>query len=372
MNELEDLVRQELRARVEAAEARQADQPPAILMGRLDQRIRRARIRRGWTASAVCAVAVAAAITIPLALLSPGTQMMPSAVSPRASLQLSDTATTPKGWVPVAFGDVQISVPADWRVGSRPCDLAAPGYVVIGTASTSVAARSPRCQHAANVAVIRVLPPNQGRTYRRTGYINGVPLLGMRPVARGYASYLAPTLHALISVRGPLSNKVMGALTRSPLSVVLEAGPLIPVPNSWRWHDFLGVSFAAPGSWALVRNGHWGCPYSMASATVVMIPAANTQRLRCPVMVPDAGLATPRSGVVVGVGQDRRIKPAHENCRIVHGLHACYRASPFSGGVLDVEVFLPDRQRATLVKIGLAGSGQIPRTIFESIRPRRG
>ncbi|MGN6680938.1 MAG: hypothetical protein ACTHKL_24515, partial [Streptosporangiaceae bacterium] len=367
MNDLEDLVRQELRARVDSAEASQADQPPAVWMGRLNQRIRRARVRRRWRTSALTAVAVAAAIAIPLALLPPQARTMPSAVSPHASLQLSDTAATPKGWVPVAFGAVQISVPADWRVvGSRPCDRTAPGYVVIGAALTSLAARSPGCKHAANVAVIRVLPPGQGRTHRLTGYINGIPLLGVRPVARGYSSYLAPTLHALISVRGPLSNKVLGALTRSPLAVVLSPGPHLAVPHTWHWHSFLGVSFATPGGWALVRDGHWGCPYSMASATVVMIPVANTQRLRCPVMIPDAGLATPRSGVIVGVGQDRRITPAHENCRFVRGLNACYRASPFNGGVLEVQVFLPHRQRATLVQIGLAGSGQVPRTIFES------
>jgi len=319
MNDLEDLVRQELRSRVDAVEARQAATPLADLMNRLDQRIRRARIRRRWTTSALGAVAVAAAITIPLTSLSPGTRIMPNVALPAASVQLSDTSATPKGWVPVAFGAVQISVPADWRVGSRPCDRAAQGYVVIGTASTPLAVRNPRCKRAANVAVIRVLPLGQGRTHRRTGYINRIPLLGIRPVARGYASYLAPTLHALISVRGPLSNKVLGALTRSPFSVVLEAGPRIPVPDSWRWHDFGGIRFAAPPQWRTIKSRLWNPCWATISSTraVKLIKANGTALIDCSDL---GGGITPRSGVVIGAGQYvAPHRPAEYGCRSLRG-----------------------------------------------------
>jgi hypothetical protein len=155
------------------------------------------------------------------------------------------------------------------------------------------------------MAAIQALPPGEGQTHNRTGQINGIRVLGVRSVARGYSSFLAPTMHVLITVRGPLANKVLGTLTRSPLSVVLGRGTRLAVPDSWRRHNFLGVSFATPGGWALVRDGHWGCPYSMASAKVVLIPASNYQRPRCPAMRDIAGLAAPRLGVIAGVGLDR-------------------------------------------------------------------
>jgi hypothetical protein len=341
-------------------------------MRALDLRIRRARIRWRWTASALSALAVAAAITFPLAFLSSGTRIMqgagrPPAGSPQAR---TDTAATPRGWAPVAYGAAQISVPSGWELASSPvCGRAVRGYVVIGTTATSLAVRNPRCEQAPNMAAIQVLRPGQGQTHRRSGYVNGIPVLGGQPAARGYAAFLAPTLHVLITVRGPLASKVLGTLTRSPLSVVIGSGPHHAVPRSWAWHSFLGVSFAAPGGWALVRNGHWGCPYFTASATVVLIPAANFQRPRCPVVLPKVGLAAPRSGMVVGVGLDRAAKPGYDGCRMMHGLRACYQESPFNGGLLEVQVFLPGRQRTTLVQIGLAGSGLIARTIFESIRP---
>jgi len=235
--------------------------------------------------------------------------------------------------------------------------------------STNLAVRNPRCKQAPNMAAIQKLPPGELQTHRGTGQINGIRVLGVRPVVRGYSSFLVPTLHVLITVRGPQANKVLRTLTYSPLSVVLGRGTRPAVPDSWRRNNFLGISFATPGGWALMPNGHWGCPYSMASATVVLIPASNYQRPRCPAMQDIAGIAAPQLGVIAGVGLDRSAKPRYRGCRILHGLRACYQASPFNGGLLDVQVFLPGRQRTTLVQIGLAGSGMIAKTIFESIRP---
>jgi hypothetical protein len=51
-------------------------------------------------------------------------------------------------------------------------------------------------------------------------------------------------------------------------------------------------------------------------------------------------------------------------------LRACYSTSAYPDVALDLAVFAPGRQRGTLVEIGLAGSGAVARTIFDSIRQR--
>ena len=117
MNDVEELLREEMRARVAAAEARQADETPLMLLGRLDRRIRRARLRRRWGTAGLSAVAIGVAIALPLALFSPGYR---SSGAPHPTVPLTDTAATPSGWAPVAYGNAQISVPADWRVSRGP------------------------------------------------------------------------------------------------------------------------------------------------------------------------------------------------------------------------------------------------------------
>jgi hypothetical protein len=373
MNELENLLRRELHARVAAAESGAADEQPSALLADLDDRIRRARIRRRWTVSALTAVATAAAVALPLTVPPAGPpQTNPLLVGPPWSVPLTDTAATPRGWAPVAFGDAQISVPAAWLVASTPqCGPRVPGYVVLGNTSTNLVGRNPLCGQAANMAAIQVLPSSQGQTGHRSGQINGIPVLGVRPPARGYVSLLAPTLHVLVTARGPLAPKVLGTLTRSPLSVVLGARRQFPVPRSWHWHSFRGIRFAAPGSWAFVRNGYFTCPFGLSTKAVILIPPAHSRMPTCGVEPGTAGVLSAHFGVTAAAGPYPRAGTAgFEGCGHVHGLRFCYSAPPDSGGVLGVAVFVPGRQRATLVRIGMAGDGVTARTIFESIGQR--
>jgi hypothetical protein len=373
MNDLEDLVRQELRAHVDAAEARQADEPPSVLLGALDRRIRRARLRRRWTASALSAGVIAAAITLPLALLSPGTRPLPSMALQPASVPLSDTAATPRGWAPVAFGNVQISVPPDWLVGYRPvCGRVGRGYVVLGTAATSLKVRNPRCKQASNMAAIQVLQAGQGQTHGQAGEINGIHVLPAPPVVHGDISLYVPALDALVTARGPLANKVVGTLTRSASSVVLMDGPHFPVPNHWRWHDFGGIRFATPAPWRTIKSRIWYPCWWVISSTdaVKLINATRTARFICPPPPFMADAMRPRHGVVVGVGRYMTLhRPPGHRCRSLHGLRACF-AMPGPGSPLALAVYVPGRHKPTVVEIGLAGNGLEARTIFESIQPR--
>jgi hypothetical protein len=360
-----------LRARVAAAEARQADVPQTVLLGRLDQRIRRAKLKRRWTGAAVSAVAVAAAIALPLVLLPPGpaTRFRPK---PGAALPPSGSTAIPRSWAPVALGDAQVSVPANWLVTSTPqCGRDAPGYVQLRGLSNDYIVQNPRCQRPPDMVAIELVPKGQDQTRRRSGQINGVRVLRVQPAARGFASYLAPTLHVVVSVKGPLANKVLGTLTRSPLSVVLARGRQFPVPRSWRWHEFRGIRFAAPGDWALVRDGHYACPFGLSPNAVILIPAGNRAMPRCGGRLGTAGTLSARFGVTVTAGPYVSEGTAQfHGCTLRHRMRQCYSAPLFGGGVLHMTVFAPGRQRATLVEIGLAGDGMIARTIVESIRPQ--
>lgn len=371
MNDVADLLRDELRARVDAVEARQAEEPTIVLLAGLNQRIRRARLRRRWTAG-IGAVAVAAAVAIPAI-------QMPARTSdvvhqPGAALPLSDTAATPGGWAVVAYGDAQISVPTRWRIGGRViCGRAAPGYVVLGGASTSLVVRNPRCKQAPDMAAIQLLSGDHGLSPRWSGHIDGIRVLAVRPPARGFASYLVPALHAVVTARGPLADRVLGTLTRSPLSVVLAPGPQLRVPSGWRWHDFGGIRFATPATWRVARSRLWFPCWNLVypAQSVKLVTGTRRDLTGCPVPPDIAGLMRPSRGVAVGFGRYVSLyDTAREiGCRPMHGLRACFYR-PSAGRPLELAVFVPGRGNPTVVEVGLRGTGLEARTIVQSIRPR--
>jgi len=122
MSDLEELVREELRARVAAAEAQHPQESAVALLRGLDRRISVTRMRRRWTGAALSAVAVAAAIALPLTLLAPAPTLIPPAgggkhgTPPHGTVPLSDPSLTPPGWTPLTYRDAQISVPSSWVV----------------------------------------------------------------------------------------------------------------------------------------------------------------------------------------------------------------------------------------------------------------
>ena len=165
-------------------------------------------LRRRWTGAALSAVAVAAAIALPLALLSPGpaTRFGPK---PGAALAAERHGRdSPSGWAPVAYGDAQISVPAELA-----CDQYAADMRSRGSRATSSSARpvhvdyivqNPRCKQPPNMVAIELVPKGQDQTRRRSGPDQReYPSFGVQPAARGFASYLAPTLHVVMSGQGP-------------------------------------------------------------------------------------------------------------------------------------------------------------------------
>jgi len=143
MTDVEQLLREELRARVDAAEAARTDIASAVRPAELATRIRRVRLPRRWTGALLSAAVIAAGVTLPV-VFRPGPVVR---VGPGAAPPLTGTAATPAGWAAVAHGGAQISVPAGWRVASGPvCGRTAPGYVVLGNDTTPLVVRNPQCR----------------------------------------------------------------------------------------------------------------------------------------------------------------------------------------------------------------------------------
>src|SRR5215472_12676963 len=196
MNDLEDLVREELRARAEAADAEHPAEPAAALLGAMDRRIRAARLRRRWTAAAFSGAAIAAAVTLPLALLSPGVPPSIRSVRPggHGTVPLSDPALTPPGWTPLTYRDAQISVPSSWVVqgplGSL-CGVTTNGGVQFGRLYSPIGLSNLGCRLPPTTVFVSALRPYLRRAPVQR--INGIPVTPL-PANRGTLAYAVPSL----------------------------------------------------------------------------------------------------------------------------------------------------------------------------------
>lgn len=163
-------------------------------------------------------------------------------------------SATPAGWVPVDYGDAQVSVPADWEIGyDVGCPMAAaPGEIFVGI--TPSATWCPGGTGSPYVIVSPLVPPSSMLTHappEKT--INGVEAWGrVGPNGSGY--YNVPDLGVQITLHGRQALAVLATLTRSPAIVALAAGPATAVPRSWKWVTGGSVRFAVPASWSTATS----------------------------------------------------------------------------------------------------------------------
>jgi hypothetical protein len=339
-----------------------------------------AQLRRHWKAAALVTAATAAAVTIPLTLLS-----QPSAggglVVP-LGVPLTDTGATPPGWAPVAYGDAQISVPALWYDESSPGGSVCPGetggMVFLGKVPDLPRFQRYGCVMKLNVVSIAPLRPKSacsGTVHK--GTIKGFRVLRALE-AHGFELLCVPQLHVRVLVRGPLASAVLNTLTWSPLSVALAPGPASTVPAGWRWHEFGGIRFAAPGGWNVERDNFWGyCGYPILPRVVRLSTATGLDASSCgggPSFTVRSTAARP-GVVVVGAGRYAPQMTSSERPRALlhcagrHGMRVCVQDPGSSGPLLTLLVRPPGRAKPILVEIGLAGNGEIARAIYDSIRP---
>ena len=294
------------------------------------------------------------------------------------TLPAVDLSATPAGWVPVAFGNAQISVPAAWWVlyNSYPCPTGSPpGEVFVNPppgafacpleiapgSSTAVSFGPPRSPHSTVLGHPEV--------------INGI-LVYCYPTGP-QSSYLAPSLGVEITVDGPLGQRVLHTLTWSPRSVVLAPGSLPAIPSSWRYVSFAGLRFSVPANWPITRIQvtpglgamcqRQGVVFSGTTVTL------STDRhpllvVLCPLF--PSTPQPPENGVQVDSGL--RTEPTvtlslSAHCLVLHGLTACPATSP-AYSILVVRMNVPGRSKPVFVSIGLAGNGMVARTILYSMR----
>ena len=288
-----------------------------------------------------------------------------------------DVSATPSGWVPVAYGDAQVSVPATFcEVDTTPDSL----FIGSPSGASTIFSCGPQGRVGSQATVVNLVSIRQvPRPYagEKPTIRNGVPVY-LRQHSGDEFSYFAPSVGIEISAGGPLARRVLDSLTRSPRAVALAAGPAPQVPSSWHSLTFAGMRFAVPAGWPVQRQSLFfgscssGPPegYGLDHATVVLDTDARVSLPGCPIISPPP-VRPPANGVRIDTGPYFPAPPSRfisTRCLSLHGLTACPATSP-EYSILVLRVTVPGRTKPVFVSIGLAGNGMVARTILYSLRP---
>jgi hypothetical protein len=296
------------------------------------------------------------------------------------------TSATPVGWVPVAQGDAQVSVPANWTLfytiscftGHSPGEV----FVYPVPVLPSLFCPARLGGNPATIVNVERLPAQVAKSSQGALTINGIVVrlggvftpkgIGMMPIY----TYFVPSLGIQIRVSGTLGSRVLHTLTRSPRDVALAAGSTPSAPSSWRTANFAGLRYSYPSGWgvSITDDAPFGCGgpggymflsegVTVSTDTVEILPG-------CIDIVPGLQPQTPSDGVRLDSGRYAPVPAADQlsrQCLHLHGLTACPATSqPFS--ILVLKVTVPGRTMPVVVSIGLAGNGMVARTILYSLR----
>jgi hypothetical protein len=327
---------------------------------------------------------------VALVSLALGAPITAAVATPRTPFTVVDAAATPKGWVPVAYGYAQISVPPDFPVvypgQSFPCTGASasgPGGLLVGAAPgfgiDCVVERHPTMVYwvtVHNPSSVDFVP-----VQKKPIVVNGVLVYGVVPTASN-VGYYAPSLGVELTARGPLARRIVNTLTRSPRTVALAPGPAPAVLPSWQKLSFQSLTFAAPAKWPVEYTLSdypfgWICgggTLNHLTFPVVNLSSDESLATRCWREQSQQSIPqTPQYGLQIDTGPRTLsldpVKPSFsKHCLSIHGLTVCPATSP-AYSVLVLKVTVPGRSKPVFVSIGLAGNGMVARTILYSLRP---
>lgn len=359
------------------------DDPPLRLRGSM-RSVRSLRVLCLITVALLGAACTSAAVSTTTS--SPTmTTTAPRHSSPTVAVDLS---ATPTGWLPVAYGDAQVSVPGLFTViylANGLCQVEMPaGMLVVGAPVGSYGCEASRTYYVhPTLMSIKSEGASRPTASETRQTINGITVFAvpgrLRVNAVSLFTYDVPSLGVEIIAGGPLARRVLATLTRSPRTVALASGPAPSVPSGWHTVAFSGLRFEAPLSWPVTETavigdnlgplcGRLGVAFTNPEVTL------STDRRRFPIVSCLASPDWPRQpddGVEVDAGNFSSNLPValsfSRNCLHISGLTACPATSP-SYSILFLKVTVPGRVTPDLVSIGLAGSGLVARTILYSLR----
>ena len=297
--------------------------------------------------------------------IPPTTQPMPAV----------DLSATPAGWVPVAYGDAQVSVPATWAVMTHVrCARKWPPVIQLGVVRQDLG-----CPTAAASPAVRITPLGSiPAPYRQEKpvLLHGISVL-LGPKAATSITYFVPSLHVELWATDGSGTRVTDTLAVSPRAVVLATGPTPAVPSLWRSVTFAGLHFSVPAGWPVNRT-----QVTPGLGAICRTPAVAFSGTKVtlstdarPMILPPCAYflplpQEPSNGVQVDSGL--RTEPMVSldfpaRCLDLHGLAACPATLP-PYSILVLRVTVPGRSKPVFVSVGLVGNGMIARTIVYSVR----
>lgn len=307
--------------------------------------------------------------------IPPSSQPLPTVV----------TSATPAGWVPVSYGDAQISVPASFSVrypGWNECGaVSLPGTLELGPATASAVGcgAAPPSRKATTTQILQGHSTFQLEA-KPPIVINGLGSYALiNHISGKVVGYYSPALGVEIIGSGPLAGHIFRTLTRAPRSVALAAGSAPSVPSGWHAVTFQGLSFEAPQSWPVTPTavtfndvgeicGNVGVTFT--STEVVLSTDLRPFPEAACLILPPTKPQPPIDGIEVDAGNVTGFPIAlsfSKHCLDLHGLTACPATTP-AESILVLRVTVPGRTRPVTVSIGLAGNGMVARTILYSLR----
>jgi hypothetical protein len=286
------------------------------------------------------------------------------------------TVTTPSGWVPVAFGDAQVSVPPNWAVMTHAwCGGRLPPIIQLGSVIFSLGCSSAPAPPTVTITPLASVPARY--RHERQIILNGIAVLKAPRAGTAISAFFVPSLHVTVSATSAQGERVLETLTASPRSVVLAAGPAPAVPSSWKKLSFQGLAFAAPAEWPVEHTSayYWFlsqtmCP-GMVSKHVTPLVILSTDRSSATCFMTASSPPTPRDGLEIA-SEPRKptvkaLAPVFSTrCFYLKDLRVCPATSP-AYSILVLRVTVPGRSTPAIVSIGLAGDGMTARTILYSM-----
>jgi hypothetical protein len=292
-----------------------------------------------------------------------------------------DLSATPTGWVPVAYGDAQISVPASFSViypGQYPCG----SFSDVGTIFLGSIGSPDACVASVNGGAQATV------VYLREQRFPSESLSGLKSITRnglrlyvasvdGIFGYYSPLLGVVAAASGPLAQQVLDSLTASPRVLALASGPAPKAPVTWHSVTFAGLRFLAPASWRVERahttpglGNICGMPGVAFWQTAVVL-STDARRMivpACPLERPFPQPPLNSVQVDSGLQTEPMLTLSFSTyCLSLHGLRTCPAISP-AYSILVLKVTVPGRAKPVYVSIGLAGNGMVARTILYSLR----